>query len=187
MIKLRRIISEIMEVTNSPMNAPIIQNVTNAGHSQEISSDFINYIKSVENSSKVGFDKNKKLWYPYKDIAGWHIGYGHKLENDELKTFQVGIQDKDVDKLLTGDLSIAKKRIDEYIKRVYKVNLSLSKKQEEALLDFSFNLGGIDKFPKFVDAVLKNRWDLVKQEYIRKSAGKEIKGRNQAFYNRFLK
>ena len=55
------------------------------------------------------------------------------------------------------------------------------------LTDFAFNLGGLNKFPKFVDAVLRNKWDIVKKEYQRGSGGKLLKGRNSAFYDRFLK
>jgi len=64
----------------------------------------------------------------------------------------------------------------------------LSQKQSEMLTDFSFNVrGGLKTFPKFTDAVLHNQWDIVKQEYLRKSNGKNLTGRNKAFFDRFLK
>ena len=153
---------------------------------QEFSPDFVGYMKDVENSIHKGFDKKKQLWFPYKDASGWHIAYGHKLEKNEIVYYKKGINQNDADKLLTHDLRLAKIRVHDYVKETYKVDIMLSKKQEEMLMDFAFNLGGLDKFPKFVDAVLRNKTDVIKKEYIRNFAGKELVGRNQAFFNRFL-
>jgi len=153
---------------------------------QEFSPDFIVYMKNVENSIGKGLDKHKNLWYPYKDKSGWHIAYGHKLEKGEIINFKHGISQSDADKFLINDLKIAKLRMKDYIKTTYKVNIMLTKKQEEMLLDFSYNLGGLEEFPKFVDAVLRNKTDVVKKEYIRHFAGKELIGRNRAFFERFL-
>jgi len=155
-------------------------------HHQEFSPDFIAYMKGVENSIQSGFDKHEKKWYPYKDESGWHIAYGHKLAENEIINFKHGISQDKADKFLINDLKIAKYRIKNYIKTTYKVDLLLTKKQEEMLLDFSFNLGGLEKFPKFVDAVLRNQLDIVKKEYVRHFAGKELIGRNRAFFERFL-
>ena len=153
---------------------------------QEFSPDFITYMKDVENSINKGFDKNKKLWYPYKDESGWHIAYGHKLAENEIINFRHGISQDKANKFLINDLKIAKYRIKNYIKTTYKVDILLTKKQEEMLLDFSYNLGGIEEFPKFVDAVLRNRTDIIRKEYIRHFAGKELIERNRAFFDRFL-
>jgi len=151
---------------------------------------FLNYIKSVENETKIGYDKNKKLWFPHKSVEGGFptIGYGHKIKsNHELETIKNGISDKDVENLLKSDLMVANKRVREYIKNKYKVDITLTQKQNEMLIDFAFNLGGLEKFPKFVDAVLKNQWDIVKSEYIRNVGGKSLTGRNKSFFNRYLK
>jgi GH24 family phage-related lysozyme (muramidase) len=179
MIKLNKIIEELMIEALSPAPAIHVQH-------QEFSPDFMQYMRTVENSIGAGFDKQKQLWYPYKDVAGWHIAYGHKLKPDEISHFRRGINQAAAERLLNQDLQIAKRRIHNYIKETYKVDILLSKKQEEMLMDFSFNLGGLDKFPKFVDAVLRNKVDIIKREYIRNFAGKELTGRNEAFFNRFL-
>lgn len=184
MIKLKKIIEEFMiEALPSPAQSqpPAIH-----AQYQEFSPDFIKYMQTVENSIHTGFDKQKQLWFPYKDITGWHIAYGHKLRDNEVINFKEGIDQKAAERLLTQDLQIAKYRVHDYIKKTYKSDVMLSKKQEEMLLDFSFNLGGLHKFPKFVDAVLRNQLDIVKKEYIRKSADQELTGRNEAFFNRFL-
>ncbi len=182
MIKLGQIIKEIMDA--APTN-----NIQQAS-SNALSSDFINYIKAVENGQKVGYDKTKQLWFPHKSVEGGlpTIGYGHKIQTtNELTGFNKGISDSAAESLLKSDLSIAEKRVHEYIKKRYKVDVMLTTRQNEMLTDFAFNLGSLNKFPKFTDAVLRNRWDIVKQEYIRKAGTKELTGRNQAFFNRFLK
>ena len=172
------------------MYTPPTNNIQQAS-TNVISADFINYIKFVENGQKVGYDKNKKLWFPHKSYEGGMptIGYGHKIQtNHELEALKKGISDADVENLLKSDLTIANKRVHEYIKRKYKVDVMLSQKQSEMLTDFSFNVrGGLKTFPKFTDAVLHNQWDIVKQEYLRKSNGKNLTGRNKAFFDRFLK
>lgn len=182
MIKLKKLLNEIADMIHTP--PAHIQTVSNESYS----SDFINYIKFIENGGHVGFNKNKKLWFPYKDPTGWHIGYGHKIINDaELNNLNKGVNDAVINKLLTSDLIKANKIVNDYIKTKYKVNLQLQPKQREMLIDFAFNLGTLHTFPKFVDAVLKNDTTIINKEYKRHAAGKEIKGRNDAFYNRFLK
>lgn len=184
MIKLKRIINEIMEdVSSTPPPAHVIQATNN-----QFSTDFVNYIKTVENSIKKGYDKKTNLWYPYQDRAGWHIGYGHKIvDTNELLKVKQGVSPENIDTLLKTDLTVAEKNVNDYIKKTYKITLGLSDKQKEMLTDFAFNLGGLEKFPKFTDAVVRNQTDIIKKEYLRKSMGKDLTGRNQAFYNRFLK
>lgn len=182
MIKLKEIVNEIMDATPQHNIQPVSTNT--------MSSDFINYIKIIENGIGKGYDKHKKLWFPHKSYEGGlpTIGYGHKIKNNrELAGFKAGASNDTVTKLLTNDLAEANKHVHEYIKRKYKVSLVLSQKQNEMLTDFAFNLGGLEKFPKFTDAVLRNQWDIVKKEYKRHAGGKELTGRNTAFYNRFLK
>ncbi len=182
MIKLGKIVKEIMDA--SPAN-----NIQQAS-ANILSSDFINYIKFVENGQKVGYDKVKKLWFPHKSVEGGMptIGYGHKIQtNNQLEAFKKGISDTDAENLLKSDLTIANKQVHEYIKHRYKVDVMLTQKQSEMLVDFAFNLGGLKKFPNFVDGVLRNNTELVKKEYQRSSGGKLLTGRNKAFYDRFLK
>ena len=133
------------------------QAIVQAIHQQSFDKSFINYIKFVENETKVGYDKNKKLWFPHKSVEGGlpTIGYGHKIKsNHEYTTIKNGISDRDVENFLKSDLTIANKRVNEYIKNKYKVDIVLTQKQNEMLTDFAFNLGGLEKFPKFVDSVL---------------------------------
>jgi GH24 family phage-related lysozyme (muramidase) len=142
---------------------------------------FIDYIKTVENAEKLGYDKQKKLWFPHKSFEGGSdtIGYGHKIQSDE--DFSKGITDEQVNALLKKDLEKAKAQVYKEIG-----NRQLTKKQLEIFVDFVFNMGTLKKFPKFKDAVLKNDIDAMKSQYKRYSGGKELKGRNSAFLKRFL-
>ena len=53
-------------------------------------------------------------------------------------------------------------------------------------VDFVFNMGTLKKFPKFTQAALKNDLKGMKDQYKRFAGGKELKGRNTAFLQRFL-
>ena len=67
----------------------------------------------------------------------------------------------------------------------------LSQKQFEILVDFAFNLGTLQTFPKFVDAVCRKDWKTAVKEYKRKykrhGTWKDLTHRNEAFYNQFFK
>ena len=49
----------------------------------QIRAEFIDYIRRVENGSKVGYDSG--VWSPHASPEGGNdtIGYGHKMRNDE--------------------------------------------------------------------------------------------------------
>ena len=153
----------------------------NTIHHTNNSQSFKDYIKTIENGNKVGFDKIKKLWFPHKSFEGGSdtIGYGHKIQNGE--NFNSGLTDTQINILLDKDLELAKDK-------VYKElgNIKLSSNQEEMFIDFVFNMGTLKKFPKFTQAVLKNDINTVKREFKRYSGGKELTGRNSAFQQRYL-
>lgn len=157
------------------------------------SADFVNFIKNLENAQKSGFIKGK--WYPHPSAEGNNltIAYGHKIKTDkESQKFAKGIDDREAIKLLVKDLLEAKEKVRRYIDERYKIHLMLDKKQMEMLTEFAFNLGGLDKFPKFTDAVLRKDWGKAAQEYkrsYRSSSGekKSLTRRNQLFFDRYLK
>lgn len=142
---------------------------------------FIDYIKKVENQGKVGYNKEKKLWFPHESFEGGSdtIGYGHKIQPGE--NFSKGITDAQAESLLKADLAKAKQQ-------VYKElgNVKLTTQQEEMFIDFVFNMGTLKKFPKFTKAALKNDLEGMKTQYKRYAGGKELKGRNSEFLKRFL-
>ena len=142
---------------------------------------FMDYIKKVENQGRVGYNVEKKLWFPHKSFEGGSdtIGYGHKLQKGE--DFSKGITDTQAEDLLKKDLEKAKQQ-------VYKElgGIKLTPQQEEMFIDFVFNMGTLNKFPKFTEFALKNDLEGMKSQYKRYAAGKELKGRNTEFLKRFL-
>ena len=142
---------------------------------------FTDYIKKVENQGKLGYNVEKKLWFPHKSFEGGSdtIGYGHKLQKGE--DFSKGITDTQAEDLLKKDLEKAKQQ-------VYKElgGIKLTSQQEEMFIDFVFNMGTLNKFPKFTEFALKNDLEGMKSQYKRYAGGKELKGRNSEFLKRFL-
>jgi len=142
---------------------------------------FMDYIKKVENQGKVGYNAEKKLWFPHKSFEGGSdtIGYGHKIQKGE--DFSKGITDAQAESLLKTDLAKAKQQ-------VYKElgSIKLTPQQEEMFVDFVFNMGTLKKFPKFTEFALKNDLEGMKSQYKRYAGGKELKGRNSEFLKRFL-
>lgn len=176
MVKLKDLLKEVVDV-------PAIQN-----QSTRLSQDFIQFIKELENREHRG-RKNGK-WYPHKSTEGGMptIGYGHKIHTKtQLKSFLKGISDADVNRLLIDDLTKAQHKVKEYIQDVYKVNVAMTISQDEMLTEFAFNTGGLEKFPKFVDAVLRSNWDTARKEYKRYGHGNELTLRNELFFDRYLK
>lgn len=159
-----------------------------------ITPEFLSYIRGVENQQKVGWDKTRKLWFPHKDPSGgFNIGYGHHFQSDEdYQRYKVhGLSNDGVEKLLVQDILAARKVIHQYIQRRYKVNLQLTPKQEQMLIDYVFNSGGLDKFPKMVDAVLRSDNEKMHKEYKRFATiggqQRELAGRNQQFVANFMR
>lgn len=140
-------------------------------HSYSFSERLINYLKSVENSVRSGWNSSKKLWFPHKSAEGGMptIAYGHKIKNkQELGEFQQGITEQQAVKLLKDDLILAKGRLYKDLTSLTGSNtIKLTIDQEEMLLDYVFNLGTIKKFPKFTKAVLKGDKAGMEKEYIR--------------------
>ena len=147
----------------------------------DLDQSFVDYIKSVENALRAGYNKNKKLWFPHKSFEGGSdtIGYGHKIQSEE--DFSKGITDSQAEALLKKDLRKAAEQVKKEVG-----NKQLTKKQMEMFVDFVFNMGTLKKFPKFTQAALKNDVNAMKSQYKRYSGGKELKGRNSAFLQRFL-
>ena len=160
----------------NPANQPAITQTA-----QKSAGSFIDYIKKVENQGKVGYNAEKKLWFPHKSFEGGSdtIGYGHKIQKGE--DFSNGITDAQAESLLKTDLAKAKQQVYKEIG-----GIKLTPQQEEMFVDFVFNMGTLKKFPKFTEFALKNDLEGMKSQYKRYAGGKELKGRNTAFLKRFL-
>lgn len=175
------------DITKEGMDTPPVIDRS----SQDFSPDFINYIKTVENGSKVGFKNGK--WFPHKSPEGGlpTIAYGHKLTDNEVERLSKGISDSEAEKLLNHDLALAKKKVYSDIKIMFGIQVPLDQRQEEMLIDYAFNLGTLKEFPKYTRAVIDKNWEVAAKEYKRtfiNSKGERYNlGRNKVFFNRYLK
>lgn len=160
-----------------------------------LTKDFIQFIKLVENAGRDGYNARTKTWFPHNSPEGGTktIGYGHKIKSfaEQSKLEKSGLSDLEVENLLIKDLSIASRRAKEQMQRRFPGAI-LDQTQMEMLTEFAFNLGGLEKFPKFAEAVVKGNWDIAKKEYHRNYTDKagnrqRLDRRNNAFYNRYLK
>jgi len=158
----------------------------------KVTDDFVDYVKTMENAQRVGYNKKSGLWMPHRSPEGGMdtVGYGHKLDHSDARRLSGGITDSQAEKLLQNDLEDAARTVKSHISSHFG-DVKLSDEQMEMLVEFTFNLGGLKKFPKFTKAVVNKDWDTAKKEYKRSyvdSAGSrhELSRRNIAFYNRYL-
>lgn len=158
----------------------------------EVTPDFIKYIKTVENNIKKGMRNGK--WYPYQAVegpkGGWDIAYGHKItKSDDLAKLRNGLTEQEATALLKQDLEKAKSEVENYLKK-NRLPTNLSQKQWEMLIDYSFNLGTIGKFPEMTKAIVFQDTPKAKREYKRYAniggQKKELQARNSEFYIRYL-
>lgn len=130
-------------------------------------SDFVNYIKRNENSVNAGLENGK--WHVYMVNKVPHIGYGHKLKPGELNTFRSGLSDDEVNKLFMADMAKAKTKAATDFKAMTGRELKeLPPIAQMMFIDFVFNLGTIESYPKFVDAIASGNIAVAGNEYIRK-------------------
>ncbi len=74
---------------------------------------------------------------PYLCPGGyWTIGYGHLLSAKEVPHYNAGIDAELAEQWLIEDVGVAR----HYVQRL--VDVSLSQHQQDALISFTFNLGG---------------------------------------------
>lgn len=152
------------------------------------SSALTSYIKSVENAEKKGHRSGK--WYPYRTSSTEiNVGYGHKINPGE--DFSEGLTNIQVDRLLQRDLATAAIKARHYVNHNFGKDTweNLDKIRQEMLLDFVFNLGSLDAFPKFTKAVVYNDVAGMRKEYMRSAiidGEHKLIGRNQVFFDTFL-
>lgn len=162
---------------------------TGLGTSEEfrITDEFVNYLKTVENSIKRGFYNG--IWKPIpapENPKSQDIGYGHKIKKGE--NFSKGLTDSQATDLLKKDIEEAKAKVDRYLKQ-QNLPTNLNQEQWEMLIDYAFNLKDIAAFPKMIKAVVEGDLVTAKREYKRFGTigGKKKElGRNTEFYKRYL-
>jgi lysozyme len=142
--------------------------------------DYVDYIKDQEGAVK---DPETGLHKAYQDVVGvWTIGYGH---TGNVKPGMKWPEQK-AEQHLKMDLKDAEQRVRNYVATNFP-GKTLDSIQMQMLTDFTFNLGGLGKFPKFAAAVVNKDWKTASQNYKRYAGGKELVKRNRDFFNKFLK
>lgn len=132
------------------------------------SPSFVAYLKSVE-----GFRSAT-----YTCAGGYPtIGYGHRLKPGEAITY---LSEAQATALLKEDIENA------YQRACRAAGMKLEGKTAEILTDFTFNGCGPKQFPKFWKATIAGDTATMRAEYKRYTKGRELKGRNSAFAQRFF-
>jgi len=170
------------------------------------SEEFIEYLKSVENASKKGYDKKTGLWHPYK--ATGNVG-GNKEEIFygivRPKTGRPLTQEE-AEKLFMERIQHAAKGAERVVDKYMQPGTfkQLSRRKQEAFVDYVYNMGegehtkiknkktgkieeertGFTAFRKFIPALINNDVETIEKEYIRHSGGVPL-GRNKIFRNYF--
>lgn len=154
------------------------------------SSEFVNHIKRVENSVMSGWDKQSQKWYPHKSFEGGTptIAYGHKLTKEDISSgrFNNGITMKQAEQLLMDDIVKHIERAKSKIKSLGVDYNKLSLPQRFLIVDFEYT-GVLNKFPKFIKALLANNKEEMLNQYKRFSNGRPLKDRNNTTREFILK
>lgn len=135
-------------------------------------------LKVQENNESTGLKKNK--WYPYpsSEKGSDTIAYGHKLLPGEQKYYE-GITTQQAEALAKKDVlekqTSAKGRVDaKYGKGTFD---KLPQDAQMLLVDYQYNVG-LQKFPKFVEAIVKGDKPTMLKEYERTSDIGKLTKRN---------
>lgn len=165
-------------------------------------------LRVQENDAKEGMETLEKWtkdfpsaekWTPYTAVEDkkkknptYDIGYGHKLGKKKDGKLMVTIDGKEVDAMK----GLNTKQIEALLDQDITAHEDIARKQWNArypdgtqyddldqdmqvlITDYAFNLGNINKFPSFMDALSENDKDKAYKEYRRSTGGKPMKRRN---------
>lgn len=170
------------------------------------SEEFVEYLKSVENASKKGYDKKTKLWHPFPPTG--NVGKGKEEIFYGIVRPKTGrpLTQEEAEKLFMERIQHAAKGaervVDKYMQPgTFKL---LSRRKQEAFVDYVYNMGegehtkiknkktgkiedvrtGFTAFKSFIPALVNDDSSAVKKEYVRHSGGVPL-GRNKIFRNYF--
>lgn len=130
---------------------------------QPIEVSFFIELSRQENGVRIGYDKQKGLWFPHKSLEGGTdtIAYGHKLTENETKVgkFAKGITDIEAVELMLSDF----KHAEDICERDWDTHqpvkwYTLERKYQLLMSELVFNAGPLAKggtwrWPKLAFAV----------------------------------
>jgi GH24 family phage-related lysozyme (muramidase) len=154
-----------------------------------ITKDFVEFIKDVEGTGQKGIIKGQEVFMPYpspEDDGTYTVGYGHKLKKGEEKKYPQGLTQKEADRLLLDDIAEATQEAKRAVGKSWD---SLGDNEKQIATEMTFNMGPSklkEGFPKFMKGLKKKDYDIMGQEYHRKSE-QVGERRNELFYEKFLK
>jgi len=181
---------------------------------------YYSQLQMGENAGSKGYDAATGLWYPFsvgindERNIGWGINMS-TFSKEEQERLSKGITQKEVEKLYSDRIAHHLDKSQKYINSWdgswsrtdknsgetlsgntgYKGSegnwAKLPDNVKLALTDFSYNLGGLQKFPKFVTAVMNNDLNGAMAEYKRyytdNGVRKESTKRNEEIHNMLFK
>lgn len=149
--------------------------------------DFIEWIMFRENAPLATTEHESYIVHNSPEGGTDTVGYGHKLSYSEEAAGRIGsialldLTEEDCRRVLVSDLENAWSHVD----------YDLDQRRMEMLTDFVFNLGSLDSFPKFTEAVIDDDLATQREEYERFYTTPDGKvyplvERNSSFYARYL-
>jgi len=160
--------------------------------------NFVNYMKKVENAQLLGGDVSMLEYVDANesDTNKKTIGYGHVItdkERESGKIYGYDIENLTTDQaneILKRDLSKAYDQLTNTFGRQF---LDLDDRRKQMLVDMQFNLGSLEAFPKFTEALFAGDETTMMKEYKRSFRDPEsgnmkpLTGRNKDFNEFFFK
>lgn len=153
------------------------------------SKEFIEYIKSVENSGRKGYNKDTKLWYAYPPTGNVgndmeEISYGIVRPKGGSPLTQEE-SEKLLGKRMQDAFKVAERVVDKRMKSG--TFNSLPQRKKEVFVDYAFNMSeeAFTKYKNFIPALVNDNKKGVEEEYIRNMRDKNNNliplGRNKHF------
>jgi hypothetical protein len=125
--------------------------------------EFINQLKTWENSIKKGWDSSKEKWFPHSSLESGTptIAYGHKTKSQS--EYKTGITDIEAVKLLMSDIDTAINKI-KTVLNIKKFN-SFPINVRQALVNATYR-GELKSRHKTVKYIRTGQWSKVADEYL---------------------
>jgi hypothetical protein len=130
-----------------------------------VNANFLQMIKSWENSIKSGWNSSAKRWFPHTSPEGGNptIAYGHKITDAELNAgkFSNGVTEQEATKMLMSDLQIATDKA----KRLVPTYDTLPENIQQALINACYR-GELKSTYDTVKLMNANKWKEASKEYL---------------------
>jgi len=154
---------------------------------------FINYMKTVENAQLLAGDKSK---LQHSSVEGGNdtVAFGHKLTDKEVSSGKVygydytNLTTDQANDIFNADIKKAHAALIDKFGNQY---TGLDNRRKQILIDFQYNLGSLNAFPKFTTALFAGDEATMMKEYKRffkdpKSGDMKPLGRNKNFNDFFF-